>query len=147
MPLVHPKWPLTLQISYRVITNTLAVQSTQVPIWWTKGPDLVHVQKTHGPCKDGTSGPLGAKAISSNRQRNMLKLIAGDIWYPKVDQWGEDTGWDTEEEYGWACWRRRWGAVRALEGEDLCESLRIRVEGEIKELANAEQASQTDMQP
>ena len=25
-----------------------------------------------------------AKAISSNHQRNMLKLMAGHIWYPKV---------------------------------------------------------------
>ena len=25
-----------------------------------------------------------AKAISCNRQRNILKLIAGHIWYPKV---------------------------------------------------------------
>ena len=30
-----------------------------------------------------------------------------------------------------------------LKGEDLCESLRTRVEGEMKELANAEQANQS----
>jgi len=63
----------------------------------------------------------GAKAISSNRQRNMLKLIAGDIWYPKVDQWGKILGGilrrsmvgmlETEDE-----------ELSELEGEDLCEA-------------------------
>ena len=34
-----------------------------------------------------------------------------------------------------------------LKGEDLCESLRTRVEGEMKELANAEPVSICIMQP
>jgi hypothetical protein len=58
------------------------------------------------------------------------------------DQWGEDTGWDTEEEYDGLVGDED-EELSELEGEDLCESLRIRVEGEMKELANAEQASQT----
>jgi hypothetical protein len=56
-------------------------------------------------------------------------------------QWGEDTGWDTEREYDGIVGDED-EELSELEGEDLCESLRIRVEGEMKELANAEQASQ-----
>jgi hypothetical protein len=58
------------------------------------------------------------------------------------DQWGEDTGWDTEEEYDGLVGDED-EELSELEGEELCESLKIRVEGEMKELANAEQASQT----
>jgi hypothetical protein len=58
------------------------------------------------------------------------------------DQWGEDTGWDTEEEHDGLVGDED-EELSEPEGEDLCESLRVRVEGEIKALANAEQASQT----
>ena len=57
------------------------------------------------------------------------------------DQWEEDIGWDTEEYSDGLGDEDE--ELSELEGKDLWESLRTRVEGKMKELANAEQANQS----
>ena len=81
VPGLSKKTPWHCQIVTGSLQIPWAVQSTQVQIWdqtWSivKGP-MVHVRMAQVDHYE-------AEAISCNHQSNMLKLIAGDIWYPKV---------------------------------------------------------------
>ena len=57
------------------------------------------------------------------------------------DWWGEGIGWDTKEYLDGLGDEDE--ELSELSGGDLCKSLRTRIEGEMKKLANAEQSNQS----
>jgi hypothetical protein len=86
---------------------------------------------------NGQEGPTPPIVSDREQELNEAEYLTSE----PGDQWGEDTGWGAKGEYNGLVGDED-EELSELEGEDLCESLRIRVEGEMKTLADAEQASQ-----
>src|ERR1700756_3468336 len=85
MSLVHSKWPpdtAKYSLGHYIYPGQYKASRSQYD--GPRDQTWSMVRRPMGQVRMGRVDHYKASAISSNLNTNMLQLIAGDIWYPKV---------------------------------------------------------------
>src|SRR6201995_2273823 len=85
MSLVHSKWPpdtAKYSLGHYIYPGQYKASRSQYD--GPRDQTWSMIKRPMGQVRMGRVDHYKASAISSNLNTNMLQLIAGDIWYPKV---------------------------------------------------------------